>query len=76
MWGTGRPREKTEGTGEKILVLIAADPAITTARMADEIGISKKGIEWQIRRLKSAGRIERIGPDKGGRWRVTSDDDG
>ena len=44
--------------------------------MADEIGISKKGIEWQIRRLKSAGRIERIGPDKGGRWRVTGDDDG
>ena len=68
--------EKTEGTGEKILALIAADPAITTMRLADEIGISRKGIEWQIRRLKSAGRLERVGPTKGGRWRVTGEDDG
>ena len=65
-----------EITREKILALIAADPTITTARMADELGISQKGVEWQIRRLKSAGRLERIGPDKGGRWRVTGEDDG
>ena len=74
------PGEKTEGTREntkeKILALIAADPEITTARMAEEIGISRKGIEWQIRRLKSAGRLARIGPDKGGRWRMTGEDDG
>ena len=70
-------REDTrENTREKILALIAADPTITTARMADELGISRKGIEWQIRRLKSAGRLQRIGPDKGGRWRVTGEDDG
>ena len=80
----GPPGEKTGGTREitrentrgKILALIAADPTITTARMADELGISRKGVEWQIRRLKSAGRLERIGPDKGGRWRVTGEDDG
>ena len=79
---TDTPGEKTEGTREiarektreKILALFVADPAITTTRMAEEIGISRKGIEWQIRRLKSAGRLEHIGPDKGGRWRVTGDD--
>ena len=74
------PGEKTEGTKqktrEKILALITADPTITTARMADEIGIGRKGIEWQIRRLKEAGRLERIGPDKGGRWRVIGEGDG
>ena len=78
---TVRTREKArentrEKTGRKILALIAADPEITTARMAEEIGISRKGIEWQIRRLKSAGRLERIGPAKGGRWRVIGEDDG
>ena len=78
---TARTREKArestrEKTGEKILALIAADAEITTARMAEEIGISRKGIEWQIRRLKSAGRLERIGPAKGGRWRVVGEDDG
>ena len=73
---TSAPREKAEGTDAQILTLIATDPTITTARLADEIGISRKGIEWQIRRLKSAGRLERVGPDKGGRWRVTDEDDG
>ena len=57
------------------MALIAAEPAITISRMAEKIGISKKGIEWQIRRLKSAGRLERIGPAKGGRWRVIGEDD-
>ena len=61
-------------TRERMLALIAADPAITIVRMAEEVGISKKGIEWQLRALKSAGRIERIGPDKGGRWRVIGED--
>ena len=71
-----KTREKTrEKTGEKIMALIAAEPAITISRMAEKIGISKKGIEWQIRRLKSAGRLERIGPAKGGRWRVTGEED-
>ena len=49
----GPPGEKTErtreiareNTREKILALIAADPEITTVRMAEEIGISRKGIE-------------------------------
>ena len=75
-----KAREKNEGTRqktrEKILALVSTDPTITTARMADEIGIGRKGIEWQIRRLKRVGRLERIGPDKGGRWRVTGEDDG
>ena len=71
-----KTREKTgEKTGEKIMALIAAEPAVTISRMAEKIGISRKGIEWQIRRLKSAGRLERIGPAKGGRWRVIGEDD-
>ena len=51
-----KTREKTRGkTGEKILDLIAANPAITTEELADQIGISRKGIEWQISKLKRTG---------------------
>ena len=57
-------------TSERILALAQKAPSITTGQMATEVGISRKGVEWQIRRLKRAGRLERLGPAKGGRWRV------
>ena len=61
-------REKTR---EIILELIAENPQITTAQLADAIGITPKGVEWQITRLKKDGLLRRIGPAKGGRWDVT-----
>jgi len=36
--------------------------------LAEIVGISQKGVEWQISKLKKEGRIKRIGPDKGGHW--------
>jgi ATP-dependent DNA helicase RecG len=72
----GKPtREKTreitrEKTGEKILALIGANPEITTTGLAKETGLTDKGIEWNINRLKESGRLRRVGPDKGGHWEV------
>ena len=72
----GRPtREKTreitrEKTGENILALIGANPEITTMVLAKETGLTEKGIEWNINRLKESGRLRRVGPDKGGHWEV------
>jgi ATP-dependent DNA helicase RecG len=64
-------REKTrEKTREIILELIAKNPQITTAQLADAIGITPKGVEWQISRLKKDGLLKRIGPAKGGRWDI------
>ena len=61
-------REKTRVI---ILELIAENPQITTAQLADAIGITPKGVEWQITRLKNDGLLRRIGPAKGGRWDAT-----
>lgn len=60
-------REKTR---EKILLLMKVSPRITTSQMAEKIGISPKGVEWQISKLKADGSIRRIGPDNGGHWEV------
>ena len=60
-------REKTR---EKILLLMKVSPKITTSQMAKKIGISPKGVEWQISKLKADGSIRRIGPDNGGHWEV------
>jgi ATP-dependent DNA helicase RecG len=43
--------------------------------MARRIGITPKGIEWQIRKLKDSGRLERVGPKKGGYWKIIGDAD-
>ena len=68
---TPESAEKTrEKTREKILSILNATPYITINELAEIVGISKKGIEWQMAKLKKEGRIKRIGPDKGGYWEV------
>ncbi|MBI5103137.1 MAG: winged helix-turn-helix transcriptional regulator [Nitrospirae bacterium] len=65
------PREKTRiKTREKILDLISEDPSVSTEEMSKRIGITKKGIEWQIMRMKKEGILQRIGPAKGGYWKT------
>ena len=71
----GKTRGKTrEKTREKILSLIAADSSITIKEMANRLEITPKGIEWQIREMKRMGILERIGPDRGGYWKIMDTD--
>jgi len=64
------PVETREKTREKILKLILEYPSVSTKEMAAGLGITQKGIEWQIRRLRKEGILQRIGPDKGGHWKI------
>jgi ATP-dependent DNA helicase RecG len=70
-----KTREKTreklrEKTREKILGLVRASANISTDEMAAQLGVTRKGIEWHIRKLKTERILRRIGPDKGGHWEV------
>ena len=72
---SGKTLEKTtqktrEKTREKILKLILEDASISIKEMSNRIGITQKGIEWQIMRLKKDGILQRIGPAKGGYWKI------
>ncbi len=62
------PREKTR---EIALRLIAENPAISMDDIAVALGISRRGVEWQVSKLRSEGVLRRIGPTKGGHWEVT-----
>ncbi|MCF8371479.1 MAG: putative DNA binding domain-containing protein [Bacteroidales bacterium] len=64
-------KKDREATKKKIIELIEGNNKITTKELAENIGISEKGVEWQISRLKSAGTLRRIGSDKGGHWDVS-----
>ena len=63
-------REKTAKSREKIVALLAEDGTLSAAALAVKIGISAKAIEKHLANLKASGIIERIGPAKGGYWKV------
>lgn len=41
-----------------------------TKTLAEAVGISIKGVEKQLAKLKANGKIRRIGPAKGGHWKI------
>jgi ATP-dependent DNA helicase RecG len=49
---------------------IRENPFITIPEIASTIDVTERTIERAIRELKYAQMIERIGPDKGGYWRI------
>ena len=60
---------------QKIVSFIKANPHITTQAIADQLGINRSGVARHIKRLQEQGVIRRIGPDKGGYWEVTNDEE-
>ena len=64
---TGR-RRSGETSRERILFLIANEPTITMAMIAQELGISPKGVEKHIKKLKEEKLLERKGGRAHGVW--------
>ena len=62
--------ENWEKSWEKILELILRDQYISAFAMADAIEVSARAVEKQLKKLKGKGVINRIGPDKGGFWKI------
>ena len=59
-----------ETVEETIKKLIKNNPRVTAKEMMDATKLSRRGIEYQINRLKNVGIIERIGSTKGGYWKI------
>ena len=69
----GKEKSKEKGKGkskEKILALLRRNPKLTTDGLRVETGLSRSGVEKNIRALKASGALRRIGGDKGGEWEV------
>ncbi len=57
-------------TKDKVIALIRENPRHSAKSLSEFVGISAKGIEKQLAKLKSQGIIRRVGPDKGGFWEI------
>jgi ATP-dependent DNA helicase RecG len=60
-------------TKDKMLELLHADPNMTRADLALQLSKSENTIKEHLATLKSAGRLKRVGSDKGGYWMVIID---
>jgi len=67
----GKPKEKTrEKTREKVFQLIEKKPEITTIELMEATGLTRRGIEWNLAKLKEEGVIRRKGSKKSGYWEI------
>ena len=57
-------------TSVKILEYIAENPETTIPELAEVTGVTTRSVERNIRKLQDAGRLRRVGPAKGGHWKV------
>ena len=57
-------------TQYKIVELLSEDNSLTGTGLAEKIGISKRNIESNIKKLKSMGILIRHGSSKSGYWEV------
>jgi len=67
---TAKSRVETAKSRVEILELIRKNPNIKFTELSKILNISVKGIEKNIKLLKTQKLIKRIGPNKGGHWEV------
>lgn len=60
----------SQKTSQKIIDLIKEDPYISTSKMAEIIGVDRRNIARNIKKLQEQGVVRRVGPDKGGFWEI------
>ena len=67
---TDASQKTSQKTSQKIIDLIKEDPYISTTKMAEIIGVDRRNIARNIKKLQEQGVVRRVGPDKGGFWEV------
>lgn len=59
----------------KILELVEKNNKITTRKMSKKIGINHRNTQKVISELKQKGFIKRIGPPRGGHWKIIKEEE-
>ena len=58
---------------EKVFQVINANLFIKTYEIADQAQLSQRTVDYAILKLKKAGFLKRVGPDRGGHWEVSGE---
>lgn len=63
-------KESLNDTQRKILGLLSEDAHLSAAKMAEQIGITSRNLESNIKKLKEKGILVRHGSPKNGYWEI------
>ena len=66
--GSQKVTAKLSNNQNKILEEIRKNPFITQSELSELVGITRKAIIQNMKKLQDAGLIERVGSDKSGKW--------
>ena len=58
---------------KKVLLLLDSDATISASEIAEKIGLSKRGVEKQIKKFRDLGIVTRKGSDKNGLWVINKE---
>ena len=73
---TGKTTGKTTGntTGKnsehEILKVLQNNPHLTLKEVGNQVNLTEEGVRYHVKKLKTTGKIKRIGGSKNGRWKV------
>lgn len=62
--------KSVDKTSEDVFNILKTNPRITLDQVAKAIGLSVRGVEQAVKRLRIAKRIKKVGGTKLGHWEV------
>jgi predicted HTH transcriptional regulator len=64
-------KSENDTVNDTVFSLIEQNSQITAHQISDRLNMSISTVRRKIRELKNSGKIERIGSDKTGHWKIT-----
>ena len=55
---------------DRILMLLRRNRSASRREIAATLGTTRSTVRYRLDKLRAAGKLERVGPDKGGHWKV------
>ena len=68
--GTARKQPEPLPIPDRILAILRQNPSTSRRELAAALDTTQATVRYHLDKLRAAGKIERMGPDKGGHWKV------
>ena len=66
----GHPSRESALLSDRILLLLRRNPSASRREIASTLGTTRSNVRYRLDKLRAAGKLARVGPDKGGHWKV------
>jgi predicted HTH transcriptional regulator len=68
-------KSQIDTVNDTVFSLMKQDKHVTAKEMSERLGISLSTVRRKIKELRDTGKIERIGSDKSGYWKLLKQGD-